>query len=106
MSDDQQQLKTDDEYPVPDDMPVAPPEGAPVAIPPKHTVLHPPAMHVEHLPDGGARVEMMLSPFEILSVILPPGAKDELARHLSGSGIQVARSLPAMAVPSGRRPGR
>lgn len=70
-------------------------------VPPKLIMLRPHSINIEKNEDGSASIEMLITPFEVVGFTIPAGAVQEFLRVLTG-GIEVARSMPRMDVPSGR----
>ena len=56
---------------------------------PKTTVIKPLSANVVRLPDGTMIVEFELSPYEAISLMLPPESKQALVKALTG-GVHVA----------------
>lgn len=74
-----------------------------IPVPPKVTMLRPHSINIEKLEDGSASIEMLITPFEVVAFTVPAAAVDEFVRVLSG-GVHIAREMPRMDIPRGRRP--
>lgn len=70
-------------------------------VPAEVTMLNPGGISVEKLPDGSAHMEILVSPFKVIGFVIPAEAVVALVAKLTG-GVEIARTMPAMAVPRGR----
>lgn len=77
------------------------PEQTPT--PPKITFLTPASVRVTKMVDGSGSLEFLITPFEVVAVSLPVEVVQGIVREFTG-GIEVAKTMPRMDVPKGRRP--
>lgn len=89
--------------PAPPDDGEAPEAAAEPYVPPEVVVYRPSMANLLKEQDGTVQLEFMISPLKVIAVRLPEEAARELASQITSS-IVVAKAMPHMAVPRGRRP--